>query len=462
MNGFLIARHVETAKNRLGIHGTSTLDSISNSGHEQVSDIARICRHLGWVSQVVYAPTHQAAATAQFIADAAGLPTPMPLELSPVALGMASGKTQDELYRNSAQVAYSMEMFRFRATPASELEIPGAESLQNIVRRIRDWQESHGFGFLSGSLVIASSSILTMLANLIAGNLPGPDYYNYVAPAGSIRAFELLPNDVVRPAVPLTISSWPDSESLVVATSRGRVKASKFFPAWEARRASAIIIPGYFSNSRAGPYGLYTRLAQRLALEGIATYTYDPLGYGESDPVRRSLQSDIISLRAVVSQADSPHLILLGHSMAGAFVCLPKQDLGSSATNITRIALAPLNDLETILIHAMPAEESEIIRRHETLIRHGMPIDEEYIIKADELWRQGYETIDFAIFGASDHYVKPAWVPLAARTLMTEVDNADHNFSHTEAARGVIELVTRFVREATSSTKTRLGIEGPC
>ncbi len=457
---FLIARHVETEKNRRSIHGSSSLDSISTIGRKQAAEVAQICRNLRWVSGIVYAPTRQAIATAQLVSEIAQLPMTGPLGLSPVNLGVAAGKSQAELYREMPQVAYSLDMFRHRAIPASELAVPGAESMQSISRRISEWQETHGFTSLVGSLVIVSSSILTMLTNLVAGDLPGPDYYNYVASSGSLRAFELMAKGPVQPAVPLSLSSWPESESHEIATQWGRIKATRFLPSWEVRQAAAIIIPGYFSNARAGPYGLFTRLAQRLALEGIATYTYDPLGYGESDPVRRSLESDMLSLRAVVSRADSAHLILLGHSMTAAFVSLTKSELGSSAATITRIALAPMTGLETILANTMPLEESDVIRNHKTLVRHGMPIDEQYIVQADQLWQQGYAAINMAVFGASDHYVQPAWVCLSDRTLVKEIARADHNFSHTEAAFDVISLIVGYLREVTSSTESRLGIGG--
>ena len=454
---FLLARHIETEKNLRRVHGISHLSRVTSLGLRQAASLAKLCGQLGWLAAVTHTPTEQARVTAALLSRLTGLPLSPPVDLRAVDLGMAAGKSQDDLMAGDPEFAEALEAFRLGGITANELELPGSESWTNVEQRLRRWWVQPGPSSLANHLVVASSSTLVMLANAIAGTLPASGRYrNYHALNASVRAFRLMDEGAVEALRPLTMSSWPAVESTEASTRLGRVRSSTFFPGWEVRDATAVILPGYFSNSRAGPYGLYTRLARDLSAHGIRSITVDYLGFGESDPIRRTFSSDLASLEAVLLEANSAELFLIGHSLGSALVCA---GLGMRPEAIG-IALAPMYSLHQLSRALLTGVELNQLVATGSTTRRGVTLDAHYVEQAESAWSSGSDRLSTIVLGSEDHYSPAEFLSLPHAVETVTIEGADHNF----ASHGSSDLMIAAVRESalaeTEDPQIRIGISG--
>lgn len=443
---FGVARHFETLKNERGIHGCSNLGRLTDKGRREAGQLARWVKANTSIQRVLFFPTAQARASAEHMGRLTDLKVDGPLGLDPVPLGVAEGISQLELERRAPDSAAELERFRLRLVDASQVNLPGGESWRDLEVRLVSWWDSEGKEALPGSLVICSSSIITMLGNLFGGTLPSSGaYLNFPAPTGGLRAWQ--PTDDSLLPLPmdasLSASQWPIVSHGEARTSRGIVRFARFLPAWQILGASAIVVPGYFGNSRGGPYGVYTRLARRLAMTGIEVLTFDFLGTGESDPATRSFLSDIASTHAVAGSASGRSVFLIGHSIGCAIVC----EAILRSPQYSGIALAPMYAAEQLGLGMTSPSAVRALLREGHMMRRGVRFDVDYLEKAEQAWKMASHRLDLVVFGEEDTYAPAASISLRSSVPTMSIEEADHNFANGESSSRLIDALDGFLSE---------------
>jgi len=295
-----LVRHFETEKNVLGIHGDSALDGLTPRGEEQLCTAARRLASHQPFQGVVFTPTPQARSSALALAGKLGIPLEDPLRLEPCRLGLASGLSQQELYEKDPHSADSLDLFRNRVIDATKLAVSGAETAEEVETRLLDWWKQEGMHRCPGQIVVGSNSTLVMLSNLLDEKLPlSGQYYNYAIPNGGLRIWKRGQTGwTTSPG--LSDSRWPETDTAVHKTRRGRIHLTRFLPGWSPSGKCVLILPGTREGSRSGCLGFNTELARQLGLLGFLSVTVDPLGCGDSTPIRRTAESDAWSIIAVL------------------------------------------------------------------------------------------------------------------------------------------------------------------
>lgn len=317
-----LTRHFETEKNLQGIHGESALDALTPIGKKQALHAAQRLGSMRPFSAVSYTPTPQAAESARELAGLLELPLEPPLSLSPSRLGAASGLSQEELRSKDPASAVSLELFRNRVIDATKLAVREAEPAVDLEERLATWWEGEGRRVCPNRVVVGSTSTILMLTHLLEGVLPtSGQYYNYGIPNGALRVWQGSSGRWTT-SPPLLRSQWPRAEGACMGSARGQIQYTRFFPGWDPNGVCCILIPSHLANSRCGDSGFYTELARHLALLGCSVLTVDTVGCGESTPIARTLENDVLSVRtvinAVVARSEVKRIVAIGHCASGA------------------------------------------------------------------------------------------------------------------------------------------------
>lgn len=417
----IVARHAHAQKNLELRHGHHEADRLTSRGWAQVHRVAQAVRTYDLTS-VEYAPTPQCVATAAALAGISGLQM-MPLTLKPYGIGLLAGLSEVSARQHFPVEAGALEAFRYGVAGLRALEgIPGFEDAETLSTRIRGWaSEGHGSSS-TDRLVIASSSVATMLINWSLGIMPtSPKYLNHPLGTGALL-------DTSSEAVMAEVASprrWPAVLPRAISSARGTLHLSEHVPAFANQQEKAcVIVPGSFGNTRAGPYSLYTRLARRIASEGIRTFTADPLGCGESTPTLRSLDSEMFSIREFVNYCASrgiAKVVLVGHSTSANIIQRQTSDVVKM-----RVLLAPLCDwrqtLATMNVHV--DEDMAVLSRAGVSV-HLSLIE---VCTRDHLVSNGRDS-DLVLVGRGDPYTDASALSEVFGSRITVLPDADHNMA---------------------------------
>jgi broad specificity phosphatase PhoE len=453
-----LLRHAETVKNDLDIHGASNLWQLTSAGVMQLDDATRELKRLKNIDGVTFFKTPQAEHFAALVATKTGLVLEHPLSLAPFNLGVANGLSTKQLWQDNPHAAESLSLFRERVVDATRLSIDGAEAADSLENRLLHWWHTEGKTKTNNKVIVGSNSTLLMLTNLFSGNLPTSGrYYCHYIPNGAIRTWETIRTFKLAKSIE-TEPSWPDLINKRVSSTRGFIQASIHAPAWGKAVGSCIIAPGYFGNSRQGPYALYTRIARELSRRQINTITFDYIGSGESSPATRSFESDLFSLINIADHlVKTGPLLVLGHSMGAAIAAKFKQ-----LRPWTRaIGLAPLVTINALKQGLLNAREIKELTANELCYRQGIVINSQYLRSAETAWVEAREKLDHIIIAGSDVY-DPKHVDSASfpKSKISCITDADHNFSKLHTSATLINVIgehcTEYIAKYTADNFTNI------
>ncbi len=438
----VICRHAETEKNRLNIHGSSSLDSITALGKQQARRLAvRINRLQLPIRGITATKTSQAIQTAKLVAELASIPYEEPLMLEPFDIGIASGISTSKLQTIDPISFESLDKFRCRIINAGALQIAGAETARELERRLHNWWRAEGNQRCTNRIVIGSSSTVLMLSHYLDRIFPTSDQYRYLAtPNGSLRVWTRNESDQQWKALPQVLShNWPEVEVRQANTPSGNIAWTLFMPGWDVRRTGIAIIPGYFGSSRHGPYGLYNRLARQWSYLGFPTATIDPLGTGDSTPVFRTFDTEMMSVTCVgkVLLDMCDRVIFVGHSMGAATALAASNYFGDQAI---AWCLAPLCTLEDMSKGFLNEHQLREFNDTGMTLRHGLTLYADMIQRGDATWRALGHTAKGILIAEADPYTKGQKIPNIKSGLIHKVLGADHNFSMNDSFAQLMKI----------------------
>jgi hypothetical protein len=220
----------------------------------------------------------------------------------------------------------------------------------------------------------------------------------------------------------------------------GPVAITRFFPGWESRDTSVVIVPGYFGRSRHGPYGLYSRLASQWALSGFESMTVDPLGSGDSAAITRTFDSEVLSVVTAVKHClgISERVVVVGHSMGAATALKARHEINADG-RLDVWCLAPLCTLEDLSRAFLSARSRDELLSDGWTSRHGLRLEQAVIDGATEAWRLLSRAEAIVVAGADIYTAEQDLGPTGLARLFT-IDDADHNFSADGNADRLVDI----------------------
>lgn len=410
-----IARHVETNKNVLGIHGSSDECLMSEHTVKQLHWLARYIQSNN-IKRVVFGKTKQCEFTATWLTKQLNIENHA-LEIAPFSMGSYAGLTHTQLRERNLSLSIAMEQFRYRILPYKKTLLTELDNPESMSEEILSWSESVPKTFLNDSIYILSSSLINKLLNFSKGVLPNSDFYFNIgfdtACAINIHSWSN------------SKKQWPYIEHKNLTTRLGNIVVAEHKPTLSVFKKSMVIIyPGVFGCSRFGPYNLFNRLAKKLALMGIKCIVFDPIGSGESSDIYRSLETEVESLNAVLENYSRSHsLTICAHSISANIVS--RHNFNAV---LKRHFISPLLNI------------SKLKRLWEVtdkpFSRHGLNFSESLL---DGLRMQEKSNTTY-YFGTNDEYVDLSQINALSRSAQVNVfEQAGHNFSEMNTS---IDLIT--------------------
>lgn len=412
-----IARHVETNKNRLGIHGHSSNCDPTEWTENQYLYLINYCKKNN-IKKIIYAQTSQCKLTSNTLTKALGL-NETECNLKPIDLKEFSGMSQKDLYFKNHDLARAMEQFRYRVLSYKETSLSKLTSPEILSSELLKWDQNHGV-IDENTLLILSSSLIVKIANLYHGILPSSLKYKNigVANSGIVNLNEWHPDKL----------QWPDVSHKKINTILGNVILTEYFPTISPYKEIVIIIyPGIFGSSRFGPYNLFNRLARKLANYGFKSILFDPIGSGESTPLYRSLETELTSINSIISKYNgTSKIVFCAHSLSAniinKYVVAPK---------IRKFLIAPILDI--------PSRREAWNVSKGDFVRHGLVFAPDFWLDDSlDKFNEFNETEYF--FGSHDKYVKSENF-INNKRINHIIKNAGHNFSEGNTSNILIEKI---------------------
>jgi broad specificity phosphatase PhoE/dienelactone hydrolase len=454
-----LARHLETTKNVMDIHGRSALANITAKGYAQGRLLATTVkrRWAGALVGVLATQTPQAISSARMVARMLDVPYEGELDLAAVDLGIAAGRTAGELFELNPVAFRSLDLFRARVISAAQLTIPGAESAGNVQDRLLHWWAAEGRERCPGRLVVGSNSTILMLSHFLNGVLPLDHEYKFLGiPNGATRAW-YGSGDSWTPAPQFGSGSWPEVELAFLESKYGSVAITRHMPSWAPRDRAIVLVPGYFGSSRHGPYGLYSRLARAWAWAGYETLALDPLGSGDSSTVFRDFISEVHSVEVVCERAldRASSLLIVGHSMGGATALRAGEHLNVLDCRVWCFApLCRLEDLSRTFLSER--QRKELLRAGQTY-RHGLELRRDMIDSAGAAWDECCRHVDGVWVADGDLYTRGMDLSPIPVDSIHHVAGADHNFSGDDGVPMLIDSTTAELAAIERGRQDRIG-----
>ncbi len=428
----------------MAIHGKSSLKPLTEIGILQIKEFAYKIKKVKWINGITYTNTPQARESAIELAKITGLRILNPLSLEPYKMGVASGITNEHLEVIDSESAKSLELFRLRIVDATQIKITGGEDIDSFDKRLKLWWKLEGKKFCNKKVIIGSNSTVLMITHILMNQYPkSGKYYCYTIPNGAFRVLERKGNCTV--SIPdIKNSIYPDVKSSFLKTSRGKIVFTKFFPSWSPLNRKCVIAPGYFGNSRHGPYGLYVRLARKLAEDGIETYTFDYLGSGESTPITRTFATDCYSLNCILNTIEDTNfeIFVIGHSSGCAVV----SNSIKCNLKICGIGLAPLCVLSDYSDAFFNHREFQLLLSQGEVIRKGIKLRLKYLQDIEENWIKYGNLLSKIIIAGNDQYDRKRNTTRLIGTGVITMPDADHNFSLKRSSFDLIQKINNIVK----------------
>jgi broad specificity phosphatase PhoE len=436
-------RHFETEKNVLGVHGRSGLDRLTGHGHQQAAEVAWAISELKTVRRVTCFPTPQSLTSADALCRLLDVDYVGPLDLAAYDLGVADGLSHDDLCRHSPESALSLDLFRNRVIDGQRIRLEGAEGIVSLQRRLVAWWNNGGESACVNSVVIGSNSTLLMLTNLLQGWLPDTGRYMcFGIPNGALRTWRCSQGRW-QTVPPLEGPSWPETECRVVTTRYGKVQTTLYHPGWADADHVCLIAPGYFENSRLGPFGLFARLAHSLAFYGLQCITMDYLGSGESTCIQRSFEMDYFSLESVFSQlCGNSRVSVIAHSLGAALVAR----LCARYDSVDGYALSPLCTVEALSEGFLSPDRYRVLLETGTTTCRGIVLGLAYVNAAEREWTENAQSLRGVILAEEDPYDKSrSALHHLPRVPVYRIAHADHTFSSGNSSQSLISQMIQLL-----------------
>lgn len=424
-NNCHLARHVETSKNELGLHGKSNEAKPTKWTEYQIQYLVNYCKKFE-IQKIFYASTIQCLYTSNRLSKLLGIDI-FKLGLEPINLGKFSGLSHMKLIESNISIARAMEIFRFRISSFKDTDLVDISSPQVERQIITNWLANQKKEKFNDSLIVLSSSLLVKLGNLRYNILPDLKSYKNigVSNAGIIDFTKWSPKK----------NQWPLVIHKNISTKNGNIVLAEYYPTISPYNTMVVIIyPGIFGSSRFGPYNLFNRLARELADKGIRSVIFDSIGSGEALPCYRSMETELFSLNKVVSYYQKRGSITIcAHSLSANIV-----NRYLNVFNIKKILIAPLLDI------ILRKEACDINDGH--IFRHGLFFSDDFL-KSEELQDFSNSINTEFIFGTSDHYVN--YRQFALKDVISKfhlINDAGHNFSEGNSSNQLIDLITTIIK----------------
>jgi len=417
-NNIHIARHVETRKNTLDIHGASNECNPTRWTEYQISALCRYIEKHG-IKKIISCSTAQCIYTSNALKLMLDIDV-IDLGLSPINLGEYAGLSHSEFRKKNSCLANAMELFRYRVLPYNKTTLTKLSDPNMMAKEIYDWWIRRGQYHASDVIYILSNSLIVKLVNFFQNILPNSDRYLNIGFANGAT--------ISLDGWDFNKEQWPAVNHKTLVTNRGDVIACEFIPKLSMfNNVTALIYPGIFGSSRFGPYNLFNRMARKFSDYGIKSIVFDPIGSGEATPIYRSTETELASLLAVINYyGKSNSLALCAHSLSANL--LYKH---ISSTKIYKYLIAPIIDIDV----RRAAWDIE----GENMIRHGLEF-------STDLW-DDYRLASFGndinvdfYFGTSDRYVDYHQIDgIIGKERIHFIDGAGHNFSEGDTSNVLIQ-----------------------
>jgi len=181
---------------------------------------------------------------------------------------------------------------------------------------------------------------------------------------------------------------------------------------------------------------------------GYETVTLDPLGSGDSSPVFRTFESEVMSAMAVIKdvlqRVDS--LVLVGHSMGAATAVAARAEMGLEDCSVW--CLAPLCRLGDMALGFLSESDVERLHREGRTFRHGLELRIGMIAHAEQAWVRHQASVDMIWLGSEDRYTRHVDMSAIPRERVIVTPGSDHNFSNETGVAWLIESTTKTLAEA--------------
>lgn len=417
-----IARHVETNKNVLGIHGSSDECSMAEHTVKQLHWLTRYIQSHN-IKRVIFGKTKQCEFTSYWLAKSLNIEQHA-FEIAPFNMGNYAGLTHTQLRERNFSLSIAMEQFRYRILPYKQTLLTELDNPDSMSEELMLWSEKVPKTFLNDSIYILSSSLINKLLNFSKGVLPNSNFYFNI---GFDTAFAINIHSWRN-----SKKQWPYIEHKTLTTRLGNIIVAEHKPILSMFKNSTVIIyPGVFGCSRFGPYNLFNRLAKRLALMGIKCIVFDPIGSGESSDIYRSLETEVESLSAIVKKySRSKYLTICAHSISANIVSRHyfKNELMMHFISPV-LHISKLTELWGVT--------------NEPFSRHGLRFSESLL--AGLRMKQNINTTYY--FGANDEYVDLAQIDDLSRNAEVNIlEHAGHNFSEADTSIDLISLISENIK----------------
>jgi hypothetical protein len=414
------ARHVETSKNALGLHGNCDEINPTQWTDRQIHYLVNYCKDNN-LKNIFFGSTKQCEYTANKLSELLNV-NKLPLELEPIDLKEFSGLSHHQLIASNPELARAMELFRFRIASFKETNLTKISDPLTETEKLLEWKRNQTLDKFHDALCICTSSLLVKIANLNCDVLPNMDFYKNigVANAGIIDFNKWSPH----------INQWPKIEYKSISTPYGNLVLAEYLPTISPYNTiTTIIYPGTFGASRFGPYNLFNRLARTLAEKGIRAIVCDPIGSGESEPCYRSLETELVSIDAIISEyIKHGPLAICAHSLSANLI-----HKHVSSINVKKYLLSPLLDMVQRHVE-WNAEGTEIFR-------HGLLYSTDFLVD-DSYQDFSHATNSEFFFGTNDQYVDCSqFIQKNYHSKCHVIQKAGHNFSEGNSSNELISLL---------------------
>lgn len=421
-NNLHIARHVETSKNILDIHGVSNECRPTKLTEKQ---LYLLSKYIGEndIKQIITASTAQCLYTSSALKSMLSIDV-VELGLSPIDLGMYAGLSHEAFREKNRRLAYSMELFRYRVLPYNKTSLVELSDPTVMSKEICNWWSTMGNQFANDSIFILSNSLIVKLANMSHGILPVDDnYFNIGFTNGAATPIDEINIDRVQ---------WPEVNHRKVKTAYGEVIIAEFEPKISLfEKITLVIYPGIFGCARFGPYNLFNRMARKFAEHGIRSALFDPIGSGEALPFFRSIETEFESLNSVVNYyKGSGRLSLCAHSLSANI--LYKY---ISEPSMHKYLIAPILDIDS--------RKAAWNVEGKKMKKHGIEFSSDFWDDKSLASFKDDDSIDF-YFGTSDQYVDHRMIKDMVKVKKENIHlitGAGHNFSEGDTSNMLINMI---------------------
>lgn len=419
-NNCFIARHIETTKNVMNVHGRSPLNQKTQMSDLQISSLVSFCEKKN-IKKLVYGNTAQCFLTAKSISRKLGLDMKV-ISLSSFNMGKYSGLSPEELLVKNRKLALAMERFRYRTSSYKSSGLSEFIDIDTLQKELNEFKDEFTSECYKDTLFILSNSVIVKLANLALGLKVDSDRYKNIGIANS----GIIDFSNWRPSA----AQWPEIFHSEIRSSRSNIVISEFLPKISPYNDLKVIIyPGVFGSSRFGPYNLFNRAARRLSDYGISTSVVDPIGSGEAIPTCRSVATEVETMQLLVEKfAGYEKLVVVAHSVS-ANIAAHQQEFEKAC----KILISPILDLKK---HAEMWNVSG-----DFITRHGLTFSTDYWASSMELNAEALTDCTILI-GDNDTYSNSSELRFdLAHINFRNFNGAGHNFSELNSSNELIDAI---------------------